>query len=144
MELSYDNTTLKVQNAGLFVINPTGFQEIPMIASSYVTNTYSDWESTGPYETVEIDFDEQAVLGMIKTFRDDATLCRTILSQCYLYPQFDSYDDCMEYMESIPMVKPGYCPLLKGNTKACRWTHMILTNSDLRPEKHCYHVGPNL
>ena len=102
-----------------------------------------EWDSIIPYKKVTINFDEKAVLAMIKSFGDDATLCRTILARCWEYPQFESYEECMEYMDSIPMIKKGYCPLLKGNTKACRWTHMILTNGDLRPDVHCAHVGPN-
>lgn len=45
-------------------------------------------------------------------------------------------------MKHIPREKPGYCPILKGNTKNCKWTHLVLTRDNLRPGAHCFHAGP--
>ena len=40
------------------------------------------------------------------------------------------------------MFKLGWCPLLAGNTLACRWTHAILSHERMRPDIHCFHLGP--
>eukprot|EP00494_Astrolonche_serrata_P032303 UN32572 len=81
---------------------------------------------------------------MISTFGTDQELCVKIMDRCIDgYQQFTTFDDCMDYLDTIPMHKDGYCPLLSGNTKACRWTHTYLTIEELRPEIHCFHLGPN-
>ena len=38
--------------------------------------------------------------------------------------------------------KVGWCPLLAGNTLGCRWVHAILSHEKMRPDVHCYHLGP--
>ena len=47
-------------------------------------------------------------------------------------------------MSKRPKYKLGFCPLLAGDTLACRYTHMILTHEKMRPETHCFHMGPGL
>eukprot|EP00494_Astrolonche_serrata_P026318 UN26579 len=82
---------------------------------------------------------------MVSTFGTDEELCMRIVDRCTGdNQQFDTKDDCMEYMDTLPMHKMGYCPALSGNTKACRWTHTYLTIEELRPEIHCFHVGPHI
>ena len=81
---------------------------------------------------------------MLATFGDAADLCHLIIERCTgNYSQFSDLKACHEYMAKIPFTKPGYCPSLAGNTLACRFTHALLTHKNLRPEVHCFHMGPH-
>merc|ERR1719273_1348437 len=69
-------------------------------------------------------------------------LCMQMQSTCTgSWAQFSNFNECLNYMNALPLTKPE-CPILKGPTLACRWTHMILAQPSLRPEVHCFHVGP--
>eukprot|EP00494_Astrolonche_serrata_P030075 UN30342 len=90
-------------------------------------------------------FDPKPVYGMISTFGDNSALCKLIGDRCIgKNEQFPEHDTCMNYMEEIPVHKAGYCPLLAGNTRSCRWLHSILTIEELRPDIHCFHLGPQM
>ena len=57
--------------------------------------------------------------------------------------QWASVKECLEYVADMPPHKRGYCPLFAGNTLPCRWMHSILAQDGLRPEVHCFHMGPH-
>lgn len=82
---------------------------------------------------------------MAAMFKDVEQLCHIIMERCIgNYSQFPNFEDCYDYMSKRPKYKLGYCPLLAGDTLACRWTHVILSHEKMRPDVHCYHMGPNL
>ena len=81
---------------------------------------------------------------MVKSFGNPFQLCALIQDRCTgPNEQFPSIGDCLQYMKNIPLVKLGFCPGLAGNTQACRWTHAILAQDGLRPQVHCFHMGPH-
>ena len=81
---------------------------------------------------------------LLDTYGDTADLCHLIIERCTgNYSQFSDFKECHEYMAKIPFTKRGYCPDLAGNTLACRFTHALLTHKNLRPEVHCFHMGPH-
>jgi len=51
--------------------------------------------------------------------------------------QYDTYDDCIAFMESLPFGAPDEN---EWSSTQCRWWHAYL--SKLRPNFHCPHVGP--
>lgn len=52
--------------------------------------------------------------------------------------QYESFFDCMEFMESIPSVSCG-SEKFNGDNMVCRFKHSFMLQ--FRPEKHCSHVG---
>lgn len=93
-------------------------------------------------DTLIVDFEETDVQAMVESFGTNAELCSQIQSSCTgMDAQFIDQSACEEYLDSLPLTQRG-CPKLKGPTRACKWTHMILAQDELRPEIHCYHVGP--
>lgn len=81
---------------------------------------------------------------MADAYGDVEALCHIIQQRCVgSYQQFDDFRSCYKYMSLRPKYKMGYCPLLAGDTLACRWTHAILTDEAMRPDVHCFHMGPH-
>ena len=82
--------------------------------------------------------------GMWDAYGDAEDLCHLIQERCYGdFQQFKDFKECYTYMSKVPHKKTGWCPILAGNTLNCRWTHAILTHEKMRPDVHCYHMGPN-
>lgn len=95
-------------------------------------------------DTLVVDFLDSDVQAMVDSFGPNAELCSRIQSTCTgSYVQFDDQQACEAYLDSLPLIREG-CPKLKGPTRSCRWTHMILAQPELRPEVHCFHVGPEV
>jgi hypothetical protein len=70
--------------------------------------------------------------------------CITVQERCKgENAQFDSVHACLEYYADTPLHRRGYCPLFAGDTLSCRWMHSILAQDGLRPEIHCFHMGPH-
>ena len=79
---------------------------------------------------------------LFSTYGEVDELCHQIQEQCTgLHQQFADFRECYDYLSQVPDHKLGYCPIFAGNTRACRWTHLLLTHEKLRPEIHCWHVG---
>eukprot|EP00494_Astrolonche_serrata_P033617 UN33886 len=96
------------------------------------------------FNILTYEFEESEIQATVDAYREPQEQCEYIQQQCVGdYAQFNTISDCVEFFESIPKTKPE-CPLLKGNTRGCRGTHSILIDSNLRPEVHCFHVGPLL
>eukprot|EP00494_Astrolonche_serrata_P030195 UN30462 len=113
--------------------------------SSINTFRWDDETIVYPWRYSQHDFAKEPLYGMISTFGTNEELCVKIMDRCTgVYQQFINFEECKNYIDTLPMVKDGYCPLLAGNTKACRWTHTYLTIDELRPDIHCFHVGPQL
>jgi len=56
--------------------------------------------------------------------------------------QYDSFDACMEYLDTVPDYSPACQPeqkVLSGNSVTCRFKHHFMI--PLVPEKHCPHIG---
>ena len=81
---------------------------------------------------------------LMNTFGAKYEFCSMMQQRCTgNNSQFDSMHDCLAYVADIPAHKRGYCPLFAGNTMSCRWMHSILAQDGLRPEVHCFHMGPH-
>eukprot|EP01047_Picozoa_sp_COSAG01_P021925 COSAG01_NODE_1287_length_10887_cov_17.346924_11_plen_966_part_01 len=81
---------------------------------------------------------------LINSFGTTWEFCQMLQERCYgKNRQFESMNDCIMYMKKIPEHKMGWCPTFAGNTLSCRWMHSILAQEDLRPDIHCFHMGPN-
>ena len=79
---------------------------------------------------------------LFSTYGEVDELCHEIQERCTgANRQFADFKACYDYMSQVPDHKLGYCPIFAGNTRACRWTHLLLTHEKLRPEIHCWHVG---
>jgi len=52
--------------------------------------------------------------------------------------QYDSFLDCMKFMESIPSVSCG-AEIFNGDNVLCRFKHSFMTQ--FRPDVHCPHIG---
>lgn len=95
-------------------------------------------------DSLIVDFVDSDVQAMVESFGSNAELCAQIQSICTgRYAQFADQAACEDYLDGLPLTREG-CPKLKGPTRSCRWTHAILAQPELRPEVHCYHVGPEL
>jgi len=91
-----------------------------------------------------VDFLDSDVQAMVDSFGSNAELCSQIQSTCTgRNAQFSDEAACNAYLSELPLIQDG-CPKLKGPTQSCRWTHLTLAQPDLRPELHCYHVGPEV
>lgn len=95
-------------------------------------------------DSLIVDFQDSDVQAMVESFGTNAELCTRIQSVCSGdYAQFDNQQSCEDYLDDLPLIRDE-CPKLKGPTRSCRWTHMILAQPELRPEIHCFHVGPEV
>ena len=60
------------------------------------------------------------------------------------HQQYDSYEECLDYMRSLPQFDP-ICqhkigPMaVQGNSYMCKYLHHFMT--PFQPELHCYHSG---
>jgi len=92
-------------------------------------------------DTLIVDFTDSDVQAMVESFGENAELCAQIQTTCTgNLQQFANQAACEAYLNNLPLTRRG-CPKLKGPTRSCRWTHMVLAQTDLRPEVHCFHVG---
>lgn len=95
-------------------------------------------------DSLIVDFLDSDVQAMVDSFGSNEELCTRIQSTCVgSYAQFINQEACEEYLDNLPLIRDG-CPKLKGPTRSCRWTHMVLADPELRPEIHCFHAGPEL
>jgi hypothetical protein len=72
-------------------------------------------------------------------------VCTRLMENCVgEHQQFDSYNDCMDYMNALPLFDP-ICqhkigPMaVQGNCYMCKYLHNFMT--PFEPELHCYHAG---
>ena len=70
-------------------------------------------------------------------------VCYNIQSSCQgTNQQFDSVEDCQEFMDGLPLTNPDGTVFPQGNTVGCRAWHEI--NARTLPEIHCIHAGPQV
>jgi hypothetical protein len=72
-------------------------------------------------------------------------VCLRITQNCVgEHQQFDDFDHCLQYMNSLPLFDP-ICqhkigPMaVQGNAYMCKYLHQFMTVFE--PELHCYHAG---
>lgn len=104
----------------------------------------AEYSDSGDFiiDNLTVDFLERDVMAVANSVGTAEELCTQMEQSCTgRLAQFSCFSECVAYMSALPLTKPE-CPTLKGPTLACRWTHMILAQPSLRPEVHCFHVGP--
>lgn len=120
-----------------FYINGEPFSELE---AHFVAEFSNEFDMVIDHLTVE--FLERDVMAVANSVGTTEELCTQMQSTCTgSWAQFSSFNECLCYMNNLPLTDPE-CPILKGPTLACRWTHMILAQPSLRPEVHCFHAGP--
>jgi len=69
-------------------------------------------------------------------------ICHYHDEYCGDYPQYDDFNDCVSYLNSIPTYSPACREeqgLLNGHSTTCRLKHTFMIPS--APDKHCPHIG---
>lgn len=75
-------------------------------------------------------------------------VCERIQTHCIgEHKQFDSFDECLDYMSALPTLDP-ICQdsvgprAVQGNCFMCKYLHQFMT--PFEPEFHCYHSGKGM
>merc|ERR1712156_1392172 len=85
-------------------------------------------------DNLTAEFLERDVMAVANSVGTSEELCTAMQSTCSgNLAQFRNFDDCLAYMTALPLTTPE-CPILKGPTLVCRWTHTSSHSlpSDLR------------
>ncbi len=149
-EISFSENSHELQMAGL----ADGYLADETVSYSGIklTQTYSYNKCDFRLNSVRVHEDDQfaqlveAYYKMFSLFDEwgRENICRYHEKYCRPngFIQYDSFQDCMDYLDTVPMYSPQCMAeqkMLSGNSISCRAKHQFML--PMAPDKHCPHIG---